>query len=149
MMKITCLTVGKKHDQNFASAIQEYEKRLSAYVNFSFDYIAPSDKTKESDQIIKRLHSDDVVWLLDERGTLFDNEKFIKDLEQCQLNSAKKRLVIIVGGAYGINASVRQRSDAILSLSKLVFPHQIVRLLLIEQLYRSFNALAGGKYHHS
>lgn len=147
-MRITCLTVGKKHDPVIAGAIQEYEKRLSAYVDFEFEYIAPSEKVKESEQIIKRLRDEDVVWLLDERGVLRDNKQIVDDLQRHQLASTK-RLVIIIGGAFGVEEFVSRRSDLTVSLSKLVFPHQIVRLLVAEQLYRSFNTLAGGKYHHS
>ena len=147
-MKITCLTVGKKHDPNLTRAIEEYEKRLRAYVEFEFEYIPASDKAKETEQIIKRLRQDDTIWLLDERGQQINNENLMKNLQQQQLTSVK-RLVIIIGGAFGVQDQLRNQSNAVISISELVYPHQIIRLLVVEQLYRSFNSLAGGKYHHS
>ncbi len=143
-MKILCVAVGKKHDQNLAAAIAEYEKRLT---NFSWQLIPSSDKTQESQSIINQLKEDDIVILLDERGKMWGNERLAYALETLQ-NRSTKRLVFIIGGAYGVDANVQQRSSYILALSPLVFPHQIVRLLLVEQLYRTFSILADGKYHH-
>lgn len=147
-MKITCITVGKKHDKLFAPAIAEYEKRLSAYVDFKFEYI-PNAKNiaEESVAIMKRLQTADKVILLDGTGELISNKKLAGTLESFQ-GLGIKRLIFIIGGAYGVSEKLQRRSDKILSLSNLVYPHQIVRLILVEQLYRSFNIVAGGKYHH-
>ncbi len=146
-MKVICLTVGKKHSPSFEPAIAVYEKRLKPLLNFNFEYIAVSDKHQESISILKRLKDDDLVWLLDENGTLIDNHQLSQKIESA-MNMSIKRLVIVIGGPYGVDESVRERSRVILSLSKLVFPHQLVRLILVEQLYRSINILNGGKYHH-
>jgi 23S rRNA (pseudouridine1915-N3)-methyltransferase len=146
-MRILCLTVGKKHDPQFASAIETYQQRLAPYVSFEFGYIPPSDTSRESAAILSRIKDEDSVMLLDETGTQLTNRQLAGVFENAQQQSVK-RIVIIIGGAYGVDDSVLARSDIVLSLSKLVFPHQLVRLLLTEQLYRSFNLLAGGKYHH-
>ncbi len=146
-MKIICLAVGKKHEPEFAAAIQKYQDRLSVYLTFEFEYIPATTITRESETILKRCKDEDIVVLLDETGVLCDNKQLARSLEGWQ-NKAVKRLVIIIGGAYGVDNTVMQRSNQVISLSKLVFPHQLVRLLLVEQLYRSFNLLAGRKYHH-
>lgn len=143
-MKILCIAVGKKHDPNLAAAIAEYEKRLN---NFSWLLIPSSDKVRETEAITKQLKNDDTVILLDERGKMWANDRLAYAMESLQ-NRAVKRLIFIIGGAYGVDISLQRRSDYILSLSPLVFPHQIVRLLLVEQLYRTFSILAEGKYHH-
>ena len=143
-MNILCIAVGKKHDTNLAAAIAEYEKRLA---NFSWQLIPSSDKVQESQTILKQLKEDDTVILLDERGKMWANDRLAYALETLQ-NRSVKRLVFIIGGAYGVDATVQQRSSYILALSPLVFPHQIVRLLLVEQLYRTYSILADGKYHH-
>lgn len=146
-MKITILTVGKKHDQKLSSSIEEYEKRLSTFCDFKWQFIPSSTKEKESEAVLRKIQDDDVVVLLDERGKLWDNSQLSFYLEQAQ-NRSIKTLVFIIGGSYGVDHSVVQRANSVLSLSPLVFPHQIVRLLAIEQLYRTFSILAGGKYHH-
>lgn len=143
-MNIICITVGKKHNINLADAIAEYEKRLD---NFSWQLIPSSDKAQESQAILRQLKEDDTVILLDERGKMWGNDRLAYALETLQ-NRSTKRLVFIIGGAYGVEATVQQRSSYILALSPLVFPHQIVRLLLVEQLYRTYSILAEGKYHH-
>lgn len=147
-MNIICLTVGKKHDATLAEAIASFEKRLQPYVNFEFDYIPTADKDTESAAILKRLKSDDYVILLDETGKSINNSQFAELINSAQ-SMRHKKLVIIIGGAYGVTEQVKVRANFILSLSALVFPHQIARLIVVEQLYRSFNLLAGGKYHHS
>lgn len=146
-MKITCLTVGKKHDPELAAAINKYQSRLSIYLSFEFEYIPPTTISRESEALLKRCKQDDVVVLLDKTGIMRTNQQLATSLEDWQ-NKAVKRLVIIIGGAYGVDETVKRRSNQVVSLSKLVFPHQLVRLLLVEQLYRSFNLIAGGKYHH-
>ncbi len=143
-MKIVCITVGKKHDANLADAIGDYEKRLN---NFSWHLIPSSEKAQESQAIIKQLNDEDVVILLDERGKMWTNDRLAYALETIQ-NKSVKRLIFIIGGAFGVDISLQKRANYILALSPLVFPHQIVRLLLVEQLYRTYSILADGKYHH-
>jgi 23S rRNA (pseudouridine1915-N3)-methyltransferase len=146
-MKILCISVGKKHDSEYAGAISNFETRLKPYCDFSWHLIPTSDVDTESSVILKTIGADDIVVLLDERGISVNNQKLASYLEELQ-NRSTKRLVIVIGGAYGVNAAVRNRAQAVLSLSKLVFPHQLVRLILVEQLYRSYSILAGSNYHH-
>lgn len=146
-MKIVCLTVGKKHDPNLAVAIEEYEKRLKGSCDFSWQYLSSSGKEQESISILKFLKPDDCVMLLDERGSDWNNHDFASKIEDMQ-NGSVKKLVILIGGAFGVNSSVFARSNYTVKLSSLVLPHQIVRLVLIEQLYRTYSILNDGKYHH-
>lgn len=146
-MNIVGLTVGKKHDPELAAGIEKYLKRLSRYVDFSFVIIPGSDKVTESIKILQQIKSDDAVVLLDETGRQLNTPEIAELLTDLQ-NSSIKRLVFVIGGAYGVNQSVFDRANIVLSFSKMVFPHQIMRLLLVEQIYRSFNLMAGGKYHH-
>lgn len=146
-MKIYIITVGKKHDHNIVDAINEYEKRLSAYCELIWKIVPNGTKEKESADILRQIKDDDSVVLLDERGKLWDNSRLAFYLEQAQ-NQSVKTLVFVIGGAYGVDDSVILRANAVLSLSPLVFPHQIVRLLAVEQIYRTYSILSGGKYHH-
>lgn len=146
-MKIICISVGKKHDTELSGAIERYEKRLKNNCDFSWQLVTSSDIDTESAAIEKLLNADDLVILLDERGTQFTNQQLALSIERAQNNSIK-RIIIIIGGAYGVNQQLRSRCGVILSLSKLVFPHQIVRLLVVEQLYRVYSILGGGAYHH-
>ena len=146
-MKIICLAVGKKHDQEFSLAIEKYETRLRPYADFRFELIATGEVDSESAAILKKLTPDDKVILLDETGKQMNNRD-LADLLTGYRNHSTKRLVIVIGGAYGVSDELKSRSDFVLSLSKLVLPHQLVRLILVEQLYRTYNLIAGGKYHH-
>jgi 23S rRNA (pseudouridine1915-N3)-methyltransferase len=146
-MKIVCICVGKKHDKDLVSAIDKYQTRLNSYTDFEFELIPPSERFKESNLILKKLKDDDFVILLDEKGRQLNNSGLAQLISDSQTKSLK-RLVFIIGGAYGVNEKLMKRSDRTVSVSGLVFPHQLMRLILVEQLYRSFNMLAGGKYHH-
>ena len=140
-MKITVLTVGKKHDPLLKAAIEDYEKRLATYCNLSWQYIPTSDIKTESAAIIKAVESHELVFLLDERGTAFTSKDLARSLERAQ-NASTKSLAVIIGGAYVF------RANATLSLSRLTLPHQLVRLVVVEQLYRAFSILSGSRYHH-
>lgn len=146
-MKIVCITVGKKHDKDFVDAIERYEKRLKKFCDFEWRYIPSSTVDVESSAIERAIKPDDFVILLDENGAAVTNQELANKLEELQNNSIK-RVVIIIGGAYGVNYQLIQRSSITYSLSNLVFPHQLVRLILVEQLYRSYSILAGSGYHH-
>ncbi len=98
----------------------------------------------ESEAILRRLKPDDVVILLDERGKNMSSP----ELSELILAHTDRHIVFIIGGAYGVNEEVRRRADVLWSLSRLVFPHQLVRLILSEQLYRAQEIARGGKYHH-
>jgi 23S rRNA (pseudouridine1915-N3)-methyltransferase len=144
-MKITILTVGKAHDRGLSGTISEYQLRLQKHTKLEWMFIPVSDKNQESHGILKQLRG--YVILLDETGSLITSPELSERLEKLQ-NSAAKELTVVIGGAFGVNDAVKQRADFIWSLSPLVFPHQLVRLIVIEQLYRAFDLLSGGKYHH-
>lgn len=146
-MKIIVITIGKKHDPYLRDAIRRYEKRLEAFCDLTWRFIPNSSVDTESINIERLLRPEDLVILLDETGEQASNTDLASFIETAQNNSIKK-IVIIIGGAYGVNHMLIARSNRVLSLSTLVFPHQIVRLLVVEQLYRAYTILSGGKYHH-
>lgn len=146
-MKIVAIKVGKKHDKNLKTSIEIYEKRLKKYCQFSWHIIPSSNIDKESSDILRAIGSDDVVVLLDETGQNLDNDQLADYIEKAQVGSVS-RVVFVIGGAYGVNNKVMSRANMTLSLSSLVFPHQIVRLILVEQIYRTYSIISGSKYHH-
>lgn len=146
-MHIKIITVGKSHDPKISQAIDEYIKRLSKYVKIEWQLIPPSSVEQESIQIIKATR-DSYVILLDEGGNALNTPGFAARIEKLQNNSIKE-LVFVIGGAYGVTPEIKNSADFILSLSSLVFPHQLVRLILVEQIYRAYDLMHGGKYHHS
>lgn len=145
-MHITIVTVGKAHDAALKDAIGVYETRLSKHVKIMWRLVSPSDVQTEGRQIEKLL--DGYVILLDESGELISTPQLASKLEGLQ-NASVSRLTLVIGGAYGVTDALKSRADYVWSLSPLVFPHQLVRLLLTEQLYRAYDILAGGRYHHS
>jgi 23S rRNA (pseudouridine1915-N3)-methyltransferase len=153
-MKICIISVGKKHDVAIATAIEEYEKRLGRIVSLEWRFIPPSTldtevaRKVESAKIAEILKSSDMVWLLDERGEQITSPALSSKIQVLKVH-AVSRLVIIIGGAYGVDDSLRTRADWLWSLSELVFPHQLVRLLLVEQLYRATEIEKGSGYHHA
>lgn len=155
-MKITILAIGKKHDQKLVSAIEEYTKRLQHYAPTNWSLVeakitssmTPDEiKRVESELLLSCIKTEDKVILLDETGIQLSSEENTQNLQK-HLNKATKHLVFIIGGAYGVTDELKNRADFIWSLSKLVFPHQLVRLILIEQLYRGFTIINNEKYHH-
>lgn len=156
-MNITILAIGKKNDPKMLAAVEEYIKRLSHYTKLNWklveakvtsSMIPDQIKDAESDVLIKHLPSSSAVVLLDETGENLSSPQLAKKLQGYK-NSSTKNLVFVIGGSYGVSEKVKDRSDFVWSLSNLVFPHQLVRLILIEQLYRAHTILAGEKYHHS
>ena len=145
MIKI--IANGKKHDSDLANAISSYEKRLKQPFNVNSVILPNSSKTgdnarqDESEAILKRIDTDDYVILLDERGVITTSEKFSNDLQH-------PNTVIVIGGAFGVNENLRRRADIVVALSGMVFPHQLVRLILIEQIYRSQAIATSHPYHH-
>lgn len=146
-MKLLVVSPGKAHDRTVAEGVAEYEKRLK---RFDLEWLMPpaSDKEKEGAAILKVLKKEDFVVLLDERGKDIDTPGFAKLLD-ARLQDGTKRLVFVIGGAFGVSDEVKARANATLRLSSLVFPHMLVRLILVEQLYRAHSILEGGKYHHA
>lgn len=131
-----------------------YEARLSRFSKPSWELLPHAGlneperaKLAESDALLARIRPDDTVILLDERGEQWTSPEFARRLERWQV-STRRRLVFVIGGAYGVDQRVHDRAEAIWSLSKLVFPHQLVRVLLLEQLYRAYTINNGLPYHH-
>jgi 23S rRNA (pseudouridine1915-N3)-methyltransferase len=149
---IRILAVGKRHESWIQDGIERYEKRLKRPFDVSWILLPHSSRDgvsarqEESERILSRLHDDDFIVLLDERGKPVSSPT-LSDLLLSPLERSKN-VTIIIGGAYGVDESVHARADFIWSLSPLVFPHQLVRLILVEQLYRAQEIATGGPYHH-
>lgn len=149
--------VGRTDENWLASGIAEYVKRINRYVPFQEIVIQDVKKGKsmpegvvkkeEGLQILKRIGTGDVVVLLDEKGNVNSSRGFA-DFLQKQMNSGIRNLVFVIGGAYGFSDEVYQRSDYKISLSKMTFSHQMVRLIFTEQFYRSMTILNNEPYHH-
>lgn len=140
------ISVGKKHDVNLVNIISEYEKRLSKHkVEWVF-VKQDSDIQKEGRDIISKLKQDDFVILLDEEGKTISSIDFSKQIQT--IKNTSKNCVFIIGGAFGVSEEVSSNANLVLGLGKMVFPHQLVRLILIEQIYRAEEILKGSKYHH-
>lgn len=151
-MPVQIIAIGKKHEPWIKDGVERYQKRLKRPYDTSWILLPHSAREglqarqDESERISSRLSRDDFVVLLDERGKILDSPE-ISDKLTAQLERSKN-VVLIIGGAYGVDDSVHARADLIWSLSKLVFPHQLVRLLLAEQLYRAQEIALGNPYHH-
>lgn len=149
---IKVITVGKRHESWVSEGIERYQKRLRAPWNLEWVLLPHSSldglraRQDESERILSKLNASDYVILLDERGKLLDSPALAQLLQQ-QIDSSTN-IVVIIGGAYGVSSDLQQRADVIWSLSPAVFPHQLVRLIFIEQLYRSQEISAGRPYHH-
>lgn len=154
-MKIVILAIGKRHSSLFATAIDTYAKRIARSVQLEWHFIASpkasmseaEQKKHESMQLLNVLKPGDTVILLDERGDQWSTTDLAAKINTWQ-HGATQRLVFVIGGAYGVSSELRARASHVWSLSKLVFPHQMVRLIVIEQLYRAFSVLRGEPYHH-
>ena len=150
-MPIRIVAVGKKHESWVAEGIERYEKRLKR--PFTTEWVllphsardGDSARQEESERVLSRIPSDDWVVLLDERGKMLSSPNLSATLLS-PLESSKN-VTVIIGGAYGVDASVHQRANIVWSLSPLVFPHQLVRLILVEQVYRAQESAGGGPYH--
>ena len=156
-MKIKLLTIGKTDNAAIAQLIKTYEARLKHYIQFSIEIIPnlkntknfseEIQKEKEGDLILSKISTTDRMVLLDENGTSFDSIEFSKFLQK-QMNSGIKQLVFVIGGPYGFSEKIYKKSQGKISLSKMTFSHQMVRLFAIEQIYRGFTILKNEPYHH-
>jgi 23S rRNA (pseudouridine1915-N3)-methyltransferase len=150
MIKI--IAIGKKHDSWVVEGIERYSKRLRAPWSVEWillPYSAEEGITareNESQAILKRLNAADMVILLDERGKQIDSPALSRT--SLDFFGRSSQVVFVIGGAYGVNGALRVRANLVWSLSPLVFPHQLVRLLLAEQLYRAQCIATGHPYHH-
>ena len=156
-MKILLLVVGKTDEDYIFDGLDKYRNRLKHYIGFEYEEIPDlknrktlskdQQKKLEADLIFSRLKIGDKVILLDEKGSSFGSVEFSKYLQK-KMNSGIKRLVFIVGGPYGFDTSIYDKYQDKLSLSKMTFSHQMVRLFLCEQLYRAMTILKKEPYHH-
>jgi 23S rRNA (pseudouridine1915-N3)-methyltransferase len=155
-LKIKVLTIGKTKASYLQVGEEEYKKRLSFYT--TLEWIILPDvtskgmsheliKEKEAPLFLKHIKAEDKVWLLDERGKTFTSMEFSQQIQK-NMNAGTKTLILIVGGAFGFHSSLYDRADAKVSLSALTFSHEMVRLFLLEQLYRAHTILKGESYHH-
>lgn len=156
-MTIKLICIGKTDNTALQSLIEDYSKRLGFYIKFVMELIPDlknaknlseiQQKQKEGDLILAKIGSSDVLILLDEHGKQWDSISFA-DYLQKHMNSGIKNLVFVIGGPYGFSDAVYAKSSEKLSLSKMTFSHQMVRLFFIEQLYRGFTILKNEPYHH-
>lgn len=156
-MQLTLLCIGKTGKSFLEQGEQEYMKRLSHYV--SFDMVVLPDikqtkslseeqiKVREGQQFLDKIQPQDTVLLLDERGKQFDSLEFSNYIQD-QFNRGGKHIFFLVGGPYGFSEAIYQRANGKISLSKMTFSHQMIRLFFIEQLYRAMTILKGEPYHH-
>ncbi len=149
---IRIIAVGKKHEPWTEGGIRRYQERLRKPWDVEWVYLPHSSfeavraRQEESGRILSRIKDDDIVLLLDERGKNVNSPALSQYLDE-QL-SHSQQIVVVIGGAYGVDERIQQRANFVWSLSHLVFPHQLVRLILIEQLYRAQEIARGGGYHH-
>lgn len=156
-MKITLLCIGKTDDQHISQGIEVYTKRLKHYISFqqiiipdlknSKNLTEAQQKEKEAQLILKQISNLDYVVLLDERGKTYSSMEFSAFLEKQMIGSVQ-HMVFVIGGPYGFDNSVYDRANGKVSLSKMTFSHQMVRLFFVEQIYRAFTIMRGEPYHH-
>jgi 23S rRNA (pseudouridine1915-N3)-methyltransferase len=156
-MKIVFISVGRSNENYVEEGINDFTGRINKYFPVSWQIISapknaaslsePALKKAEAILILQQIAQEDYLILLDERGQTF-NSPGIAQLIQQKANESSKRLVFLIGGAFGVEESVFKRANTTWSLSKLVFPHMLVRLILAEQIYRACSILRNEKYHH-
>ena len=156
-MKFTLLVVGKTVEKHYIDAINDYTERTKHYTSFDIEVIPElkntkslsmeQQKEKEGELILKALQPGDVVVLLDEHGKEFRSIEFANWIER-KMHTVNKRLVFIIGGPYGFSQAVYGAAQEKISLSKMTFSHQMIRLIFVEQLYRAMTILNNGPYHH-
>lgn len=158
-MKITILAVGKLKEKYLTEGIKEYLKRLTPYAKVDIQEIpdescpenaspATEDQVrqKEADRLLKKLRPSTFVIALDPRGTMHSSEEMAANLQTLALNG-RSDITLIIGGSVGLAPPVVERADMLLSFSKLIFPHQLMRLMLMEQIYRWFKIIKNEPYH--
>jgi 23S rRNA (pseudouridine1915-N3)-methyltransferase len=153
-MEILLLCTAKTDDSEIKSLSARYEKRLNHYIRFRMEEIqTPKIREekklteREGELILEKVLPSDLCILLDETGKEFTSEQLAAQIQK-YMNGGIKRVVFVIGGPYGFSEAVRGRADGMLSLSRLTFTHQMVRLFFTEQLYRAFTILRNEPYHH-
>lgn len=156
-MKIRFLSVGKTHEPYIKEGVEDFSNRISRYFKVEWSIIPPVKnaaslpgnelKKQEAEQVLHLLNEDDFLVLLDERGKNISSVD-LSELIRRKANESTRSLCFLVGGAFGVHETVSSRANFTWSLSKLVFPHMLVRLILAEQVYRACTILRNEKYHH-
>lgn len=156
-MKTILLAVGRTVESYYIAAIKEYVERTKHYIPFDVEIIPElkntknltedQQKEKEADLILKALQPGDTVVLLDEHGKEFRSVEFATWMER-KLSATGKRLVFVIGGPYGFSQRIYQMAQEKISLSKMTFSHQMIRMIFVEQVYRAMTILRGEPYHH-
>lgn len=156
-MKIKLVVIGKTDSSHLIQLIDDYTKRLKFYISFTMEIIPDiknaknlseeNQKKLEGEEILKRINPGDELILLDENGKSFTSEGFSEFLQK-KMNSGLKNLTFVIGGPYGFSDAVYARATSKLSLSKMTFSHQMIRLFFVEQIYRAFTILRNEPYHH-
>lgn len=156
-MKIKLLAIGKTDNKQLIQLIDNYQNRLKHYIKFELAIIPDikngkhlseiQQKEKEGALILSKLQNTDHLVLLDDKGTHFSSIEFSQYLQK-KMNAGIKQLVLVIGGPYGFSQAVYKKSIGKISLSKMTFSHQMIRLFIIEQLYRGFTILKNEPYHH-
>ncbi len=156
-MKLFIWSIGKPHDHYVKEGIEEFTKRISRYLSIDWVIIPPlketntlsesAQKKKEAEKVLEMLKTDNYLVVLDVGGKEMTSEKLASFLGT-RAGESVKGIVFLIGGAYGVDKSLLEKANFIWSLSKLTFPHQLVRLILAEQLYRACTILRNEKYHH-
>jgi 23S rRNA (pseudouridine1915-N3)-methyltransferase len=156
-MKIQLWSIGKNHEPYVKAGVEDFTKRIANYYPVQWNIIPqPKNagmmsemdlKKKEGETILQLLNKTDHLVALDERGKQFNSEGLASFIQK-RANESTRNLIFLVGGAFGLDEAVLKRADTTWSLSSLVFPHQLVRLIIAEQLYRACTILRNEKYHH-
>lgn len=156
-MKLLLLTMGKTDSGPLSELTADFSNRLNRYIPFEMEavpevrskgkVVPERQKQEEATALLGRIQPTDTVWLLDENGREFTSRGFASHLQKA-MNSGPRRLVLVIGGAYGHGKEMQARASARVSLSKMTFNHQVVRLLALEQLYRAYTILKGDPYHN-
>jgi 23S rRNA (pseudouridine1915-N3)-methyltransferase len=156
-MKLLLWSVGKQNEEYVKDGVEDFTARINHYFPCEWKLLAPpkhasslsenEQREVESQALLKSLDPVDYMVLLDERGKMLSSPQLAKLVNERAINGARK-IHFVIGGAYGVTDEVRQKADLVWQLSQLVFPHQLVRLILAEQLYRACTILKNEKYHH-
>ena len=157
-MKVTLICVGKVKEKFYRDAIKEYEKRLGAYIKLNTIEISDEKvkvendseialaMEKEGNNILSKIKDNQYVITLEILGKNLSSEEFASKIDNLML-TGKSDVVLVIGGSYGLSDSVKKRSDFSLSFSRMTFPHQMMRVVLLEQVYRAYRIITGASYH--
>lgn len=156
-MKITVIAVGKTNSKELRSLVDDYARRIGHYIGFEYleipdlkkggNWAEAEVRNREGQQILTRIKNSDTLILLDEKGNSLSSRGFAKFIQN-HLNISTKHLVFVIGGAFGFSEELYTRANFKLSLSKMTFSHQMIRLFFLEQVYRAFTILRGEPYHN-